>query len=65
MFSSPTHPLPIWLFFKELLNLGAYKVLAEIPCSFATELLEIRSKESSLHVLLIAGNPGVSELGVR
>ncbi|WVZ67332.1 hypothetical protein U9M48_016426 [Paspalum notatum var. saurae] len=29
--------------------------------SFATELLEIRSKEpSSLHVLLIAGNPGIA-----
>jgi hypothetical protein len=38
--------------------LGAYKVLAAIPCSFATELLEIRSKESSLHVLLIIRNLG-------
>ncbi|XP_021313776.1 lipid droplet-associated hydrolase isoform X1 [Sorghum bicolor] len=28
--------------------------------SFATELLEIRSKEPSLHVLLIAGNPGIA-----
>lgn len=28
--------------------------------SFATELLEIRSKEPSLHVLLIPGNPGIS-----
>ncbi|XP_062208144.1 uncharacterized protein LOC133909637 isoform X2 [Phragmites australis] len=27
--------------------------------SFATELLEIRSKEPSLHVLLIPGNPGI------
>lgn len=31
---------------------------AAIPCSFATELLEIRSKEPSLNVLLIPGNPG-------
>uniref|UniRef100_A0A804QKS0 Uncharacterized protein n=1 Tax=Zea mays TaxID=4577 RepID=A0A804QKS0_MAIZE len=32
-------------------------LLAAIPCGFATELLEIKSKESSLHVLLLAGNP--------
>jgi len=28
--------------------------------SFATELLEIRSKEPSLHVLVIPGNPGIA-----
>ncbi|TVU36954.1 hypothetical protein EJB05_18911 [Eragrostis curvula] len=28
--------------------------------SFATELLEMRSKEPSLHVLLIPGNPGIA-----
>ncbi|KAL6613787.1 hypothetical protein ACP70R_036057 [Stipagrostis hirtigluma subsp. patula] len=30
-----------------------------IVSSFATELLEIRSKEPSLHVVLIPGNPGI------